>query len=419
VSTPYATLQGEGTTMKRVTGPPSNCSLSRRLLPELRLGLGMLALLLAVGTTRGQGTVVAWGVDNGGQLVAPPGLTNVIAVSAGYNHTLALTGDGTAVAWGDNSFGQTNIPTVFPGSTNLPPGSNRLADLVAISAGPWHNMALRSNGTVVAWGYFYGGETAVPAGLNDVVAISAGGHHCLALRSNGTVVAWGRYNTSAHFGVPAGLANVTAIAGGYNHDVALLADGHVVAWGDNLVGQTNVPPGLCDVVAIAAGNNHSLALTRDGTLVTWGSRCCHLTNIPPNLTNILAIAAGGEQSVVLRSDGTVVAWGAYNTQFDVFVPEGLDHVSAVAAAEWDTVALIPNQFMTWQPLQYVPPTGSLSNGFFMRVWSLANQGVVVTASSNLVDWEPIFTNPPGGGLKTFIDTTAEGRPWRFYRALMK
>src|ERR1035438_1482786 len=77
-------------TMKRIIGPLSNCSLSCRILSGLRLGLGMLPLLLAAGTTRGQGTVLAWGVNNGGQLVPPPGLTNVIAVSAGSSHTLAL-----------------------------------------------------------------------------------------------------------------------------------------------------------------------------------------------------------------------------------------------------------------------------------------------------------------------------------------
>jgi hypothetical protein len=53
------------------------------------------------------------------------------------------------------------------------------------------------------------------------------------------------------------------------------------------------------------------------------------------------------------------------------------------------------------------------------VWSLANHGVVVEASSNLVDWEPIFTNPPGGGLKTFIDTAGQGWSSRFYRALVQ
>lgn len=61
-------------------------------------------------------------------------------------------------------------------------------------------MALRSDGTVVAWGSNLGGMTGnvvsnqstVPAGLSNVVAIAAGGYHNLAVKSDGAVVAWGR-----------------------------------------------------------------------------------------------------------------------------------------------------------------------------------------------------------------------------------
>jgi alpha-tubulin suppressor-like RCC1 family protein len=408
--------------MKRIIGLPSNCPLSCRIVPGLKLELGVLALLLAVGTACGQGTVVEWGVGSPALLVPPPGLTNVVAVSAGDIHTLALNADGTMVAWGVNYNSLTNIPVVCDcsgpsGQTNIHP----VADLVAISTGGNHNLALRSNGTVLAWGESAYGATAVPAGLNDVRAISAAPYHSLVLRSNGAVVAWGRYATSVFVPIsaPVGLTNVAAIAAGVSHDVALLADGHVAAWGDNAQGQTNVPAGLSNVVAIAAGNHHTLALTRDGTLVTWGNLCCGLANIPSNLTNIVAIAAGGEQNVALQGDGTMAAWGQYNYQFDVFVPQGLGRVSAVAAGEWTTLAVIPNQFSAWQPLDYVPPATGLTNGFGLKVWSLANHGVVVVASSNLVDWAPIFTNPPGGGLQTFIDTGGQGWPSRFYRALVQ
>ena len=149
--------------MKRIIGVPSNCPFCRRIVPGLRPELGVLGLLLAIGTACGQGTVVEWGVGTPATLVPPPGLTNVIAVSAGSIHTLALNGDGTAVAWGLNYDGLTNVPPV--------------ADLVAISTGGSHNLALRSNGTVLAWGEAGYGATAVPDGLEDVMAISAGAYH--------------------------------------------------------------------------------------------------------------------------------------------------------------------------------------------------------------------------------------------------
>ena len=57
-------------------------------------------------------------------------------------------------------------------------------------------------------------------GLSGVTAIAGGGYHTVALKSDGTVVAWG-YNYYGQTSVPAGLSGVTAIAAGYSHTVAL------------------------------------------------------------------------------------------------------------------------------------------------------------------------------------------------------
>ncbi|MCM8824954.1 MAG: hypothetical protein NC937_02195, partial [Candidatus Omnitrophica bacterium] len=102
-----------------------------------------------------------------------------------------------------------------------------------------------------------------------IKAIVAGGWHTVALKGDGTVVAWG-YNGYGQCNVPAGLTNVVAIAAGGAHTVALKGDGTVVAWGDNWYGQCDVPAGLTNVVAIAAGGAHTVALKGDGTLVAWG-----------------------------------------------------------------------------------------------------------------------------------------------------
>ena len=80
----------------------------------------------------------------------------------------------------------------------------------------------------------------MPAGLTNVVAVAGGAWHSLALKSDGTVVAWGD-NESGQTNVPQGLSNVMAIAAGNFHSVALKNDGRVVSWGDIGEGQTNVP----------------------------------------------------------------------------------------------------------------------------------------------------------------------------------
>ncbi|MCI0674091.1 MAG: hypothetical protein L0Y64_26895, partial [Myxococcaceae bacterium] len=120
-----------------------------------------------------------------------------------------------------------------------------------LSARHAHSLALKADGTVVAWGLNFQGQATVPPGLSDVVAIAAGHGHSLALKADGTVVSWGN-NSDGPFGpatVPSGLSDVVAIAAGSGHNLALKADGTVVAWGRNDFGQATVPPGLSDVVA--------------------------------------------------------------------------------------------------------------------------------------------------------------------------
>src|SRR5450759_1113525 len=75
----------------------------------------------------------------------------------------------------------------------LAPAGLLLSGLLAVWAGPLAApvAAITPTGPVVAWGNNTSGQTSVPAGLSGVSAIAAGGTHSLALRSNGTIVAWG------------------------------------------------------------------------------------------------------------------------------------------------------------------------------------------------------------------------------------
>src|SRR5205809_653763 len=123
--------------------------------PPLRLcALAMLTvwLLLAPGTAQAAsaGRPVAWGCGiSHGQCNVPSDLTGVTAIAAGYAHSLALKGDGTVVAWGCGDVtndGQCNVPSDLSGVT-------------AISAGASHSLALKGDGTVVAWGCGAGGDS--------------------------------------------------------------------------------------------------------------------------------------------------------------------------------------------------------------------------------------------------------------------
>ena len=271
-----------------------------------------------------------------GALFSDPGATASdapLAISAGAYHSLALKSGGTVAAWGAGTTYNPNDGSDY-GQSIIPAG---LANVTAIAGGEWFSMALKSNGKVVVWGRNDYGQTNVPAGLSNVVVIAAGAYHSLALKSNGRVVAWGR-NTFGQTNVPAGLSNVMAIAGGGLHSLALKSGGTVVAWGENNQGQANVPAGLSNVVAIAAGEFHSLALKSNGTVVAWGYDGNGQINVPAGLSNVVAIAGGWLHNLALKSNGTVVAWGD-DFYGQTNVPAGLSNVVAIAAGESHSLAL--------------------------------------------------------------------------------
>ena len=134
------------------------------------------SLLLSPALAATPGTVVAWGYNGKGQTTVPAGLSGVVAIAARYDHTVALKQDGTVVAWGSNKDFEGKIET---GQTTVPAG---LSGVVAIAAGVGHTVALKQDGTVVAWGYNGSDQTTVPAGLSGVVAIAAGALHTVALK---------------------------------------------------------------------------------------------------------------------------------------------------------------------------------------------------------------------------------------------
>src|SRR3989449_446039 len=169
----------------------------------------------------------------------------------------ATTVSGSVSAWGFNREGElgngTNT-TTYPQGLDTPGPVSGLTGVTAIAGGRLHSLALKGDGTVWGWGYNGNGElgngtstftdhpTPVQVlGLSGVTAIAGGGFHSLALKSDGTVWAWG-YNADGELGngtftnsnAPVQvlrLSGVTAIAGGGFHSLALKSDGTVWAWG--------------------------------------------------------------------------------------------------------------------------------------------------------------------------------------------
>ncbi len=282
----------------------------------------------AGGYVWGRPDVVAWGANDDGQTDVPTDLSGVIAVSAGDFYSMALKSDGSIVMWGNADDGKTNIPPFLASSAAM-----------AISAGNGHVLALETNGEIWVWGKNDKNQTFAPFGLHGVEAISAGGSHSLALKPTGDVAAWGN-NDDGQSSVPYGLWNAIAVSAGSAHSLVLRADGTVTGWGNNVHGQLNIPTNLADVVAIAAGTAHNLALKSDGTVVAWGYDSFGETAVPTNLADVVAIAASYERSYALKSDGTLVAWGANEFNGSPDVPPGLSNAVAISVGNQHALAIV-------------------------------------------------------------------------------
>ncbi|MGV3588844.1 MAG: T9SS type A sorting domain-containing protein [Adhaeribacter sp.] len=251
----------------------------------------------------------------------------IVSVATGRYRALALDAEGNVYSWGENN-------------RILPQQVAGLSGITAIAVGLSHSLALKSDGSVYAWGFGGDGQlgtgifndkyeafsssTPLLVGISEVIAISAGSNHSLALTSDGTVYFWGASVTAVPLKVNT-LTEVAAIASGYNHFIALKSDGTVYTWGSNDAGElgngTNISSqvpvkviNLSGVRAIAAGSSHSLAIKSDGTVYNWGYDGISKSNYTPvqvtGLSDITAIAGGLFHSLALKSDGRVYSWGS-------------------------------------------------------------------------------------------------------------
>ena len=227
------------------------------------------------------------------------------AISLGQRHGLILASDGSLWSWGSDFLGWPVL-----GLGNVPP-QTRLRRIgnetnwISISAGTAHNLAIKSDGTLWAWGQNLLGQFGVgttgrrngdantpvhAAPGNDWKQAAAGGIHTVALKKDGTLWAWG-HNWAGSLGtgstnnsaVPVQVGSATnwiKVWAGMLESVAMQSDGSLWYWGDNPdpaydkhVGQILVPTRISpdtNWVDVGFGVNTVFAIKSDGTLWTWG-----------------------------------------------------------------------------------------------------------------------------------------------------
>jgi alpha-tubulin suppressor-like RCC1 family protein len=300
-----------------------------------------------------------------------PGLANVREISAGYEHTCALTADGAVWCWGSNSNGQLGVAppnegkaviagevTVYdcgatgcgpPEGTAPKPESRAtpvrtaIAHAKHLSAGSFHTCAIVETDVVDCWGSNGNGELgggppveshSAPqrvVGLEHVVQVAASKDFTCALSASEGVRCWGG---TSHTTFPT-LKDVVQIATKFDATCALLKDGDVWCWGINDVGQlgdgtharragpTKVI-NLGEQTEIAVGMSHACARGKDSLVRCWGQNYHDelgddrqqgglgnrsQPDLVPELGEASALYAGFTHTCATMKDRSIRCWG--------------------------------------------------------------------------------------------------------------
>lgn len=265
-------------------------------------------------------------------------------VSVGKTHSMAIMSTGHLVGWGMQTSGAfgSGVVTATAISTPIQTGSG-VTTWTALSCGNNCSSILRGNTL-----YFTGDSTYGQSGMGTATistptqvgtvttwsSVSLSERHLLAVRTNGTLWAWGsnqsgavgNSSASSYFSTPIQIGSGTtwsAVAAGYYSSLAIQTDGSLWAWGDNAQGQLGV-----------------------GTLTSLSSP------VKVGTSTWLKAATSTSLSVGIKTGGTLWAWGNLNAftsygQVSTPVQIGSENVWKDVRCGYHCILLIKNDDSIW------------------------------------------------------------------------
>jgi len=178
---------------------------------------------------KSDGSLWIWGQNQHGQLgdgtrtnqYSPIKIMDdVTAVSAGSNYTMAIKSDGSLWGWGINDFLNVSNQFVLSTSTSNQSGIGT----IMLSSVPWQPVS---------------GVVSEPVLImDDVISVSAGLNHTMAIRGDDSLWVWGVNEIGDVLRYPIKVMdNIVAVSAGWGHSMAVKSDGSLWTWGHNAHGQ--------------------------------------------------------------------------------------------------------------------------------------------------------------------------------------
>ncbi|HBK86661.1 MAG TPA: peptide ABC transporter permease [Firmicutes bacterium] len=233
---------------------------------------------------------------------------NIVQVTAGDRHILALDDRGKLYGWGLNNFQQAEVPTNLQSKLN----SKQVAEIIGSEL---YSAVLFADGELYVWGSTMANRLdIIPAECQGhIVKVAASSNNMALLLDDGTVRTTGIENVFRR--VPEelqdGSAKIVDLASSYRAVLALDDQGELHAWGDTEFGILNAPEIPSKVKAMAAGKNNMTLLLDNGQVVYWGADHYNQLRLPPRLQQkpVAKVFSTMFQNYALHEDGTLTAWG--------------------------------------------------------------------------------------------------------------
>jgi alpha-tubulin suppressor-like RCC1 family protein len=353
------------------------------------------------------GIVRCWGGSSFGALNPPSDLGTVRLIAAADAYTCAVEDAGRLVCWGTDITDQSTPPT----SNNLRSvdigGRSSFSSICTIDAA----------GALVCSGAESQSDKP-PATLGPVTRVATNGQNTCAIKTDATVVCWG-YPFNGVTRVP-GLSNVSSISvnGG---TACAVASGAVRCWGINFHGEADVPADFGAAIDVSVSNSgYSCGVKADGTVGCWGQTVSGNffgeLNPPHDLANVKEVFAASFRACALKIDQTLVCWGSS----EFAPPSDLGPVSKVSVSDFATCVIRPDSSL--RCFAYPPPipagvstvvdvaTGEGTTCVILPDHSLRCWGATSVSESNRPAPPPPGTTPPGGDVTVTPPDQTTGQP---------